>query len=472
MEGGWRSAWSWLPSAATLSAAALSAWWLRRRRVPQLPALAAGVDAGTGLQPPDAFAELLDEATHRSDLDQRPLALIHLGIDDFRLVNQACGRPVGDLVLAALPARLHAALPQAIGCSRVGGDEYVVALWADEHQAQAAAQQLLAELRRVHPVDGRQLALDASLGIALYPQHGSGQRLLVHAAAAMRAVKQAGGGAHAAFDPAMAVDLRQQSELLRDLRQALAQGRLQLVYQPMVDAQSQQLVATEALLRWDHPQRGCIGPQVLLPLSEKQGLGAEIGCWVIEEATRQAGLWRAGGLPLRVAVNLSAAQLRQDDFVDHLCRCLQRHGVPPADFVCEVSEALVLGDEGIELACFDRLAAAGIAVSIDDVGTGCASLASLRRLRAAELKIDRRFVAELERSRDARSIITAIVAMAQRLALRVVAEGVESERQRRWLLGQGCDGLQGHLIARPMPPHVLAAWARGEAAQQQAAPGG
>ncbi|MFT3820007.1 MAG: bifunctional diguanylate cyclase/phosphodiesterase [Rubrivivax sp.] len=429
----------------------------RRAAAPALP-----TDPLTGLLTREAFESVLDEATHRCDQAGSALAVMYLDLDSLRLLNDAYGHATGDRVLASMPARLQAAVPALLAASRVAGDEFMLALPGGSAEAQAAALRLRDELRRPLCIAGQELSLSASIGIALYPQHGARTRLMLQAATAMRSVKQVGGGAHAEFEPAMGVDMRQQAELLRDLRQAVAQGRLQLVYQPKIDARSLQVTAAEALLRWHHPQRGVVSPAVFVPLAERHGLMPEIGRWVIEEACRQAGAWRRQGLHMRVAVNVSGHQLRQDGWVGHLCECLQRHGVHPGRFTCEITESVAMEDTQVTRQAFERLREAGIHVSIDDFGTGHSSLAMLRKLPAAELKIDRAFVTDLDSNADARSIAETIVRMAHQLELRVVAEGVETEAQRDWLLQMGCDELQGFLFAKPMSPSALAIWASGE----------
>ena len=449
---------------ATVALPVLAIAWHRctaAKRVPA-PVPSPPTDAVTGLPARGAFEDLMDEAAHRCDRTGGLLGVIYLGLDNFRLVNEAYGHAAGDVLLAQVPARLRAAVPDAIAMTRNAGDEFIVALSGGREPAQRAATRLRDQLRASFRVDGHDVVLDVSMGIALYPQHGSRPRLLVHAATAMRAVKQAGGGAFAEFEPAMGVDMREQADLLRDLRLALARGALKLVYQPKIDAHSLQVTAAEALLRWHDEQRGVVSPAVFIPVAEKHGLIGEIGRWVIEEATRQAGTWRDQGLRMRVAVNISGHQMRQDDLVDHLCACLKQHGIPPSRFTCEITETVAMEDTRVTREAFERLRQAGVHVSIDDFGTGFSSLAMLRRLPAAELKIDRAFVTDLETSPEARSIAAAIVKMAHTLDLRVVAEGVETEDQRDWLVELGCDELQGYLFAKPMPPEVLAIWAAGE----------
>ena len=260
----------------------------------------------------------------------------------------------------------------------------------------------------------------------------------------------------------MGVDMREQAQILSDLRVAVERRQLELVYQPKIDARSLQVTAAEALLRWHHPQRGVVSPAVFIPVAERHGLIGAIGDWVIEEACRQAAEWRTMGLRMRVAVNLSGYQMRQHDLVDRIEQSLARHRIVPSRFTCEITESVAMEDTRITQQAFERLGRAGVHVSIDDFGTGYSSLASLRRLPAAELKIDRAFVSDLASSADARSITSAIVQMAHTLELRVVAEGVETEAQRDLLVAMGCDELQGFLFAKPMSAKSLALWASDE----------
>jgi EAL domain-containing protein (putative c-di-GMP-specific phosphodiesterase class I) len=224
-----------------------------------------------------------------------------------------------------------------------------------------------------------------------------------------------------------------------------------------------QITAAEALLRWRHPRRGVVSPALFVPVAERHGLIGAIGNWVIEEACRQAREWNEVGLAVRVCVNLSGYQMRQDDLVVRLGRALQRHHVPPARFTCEITESVAMEDTRVTRQAIAELGALGVRVSIDDFGTGYSSLSSLRKLPAAELKIDRAFVRDLDTSADARSIVGAIVQMAHTLGLQVVAEGVETVAQRDRLVALGCDELQGYLFAKPMSAKALALWAGGQA---------
>jgi diguanylate cyclase (GGDEF)-like protein len=416
-------------------------------------------DPLTGLVTRPEFETALDAAVLACDRSSAPLALLLVGLDNFRPLNEGYGHRVGDALLVEAARRLQASVgPQRL-VARVGGDEFAILLPAALAAAGQAAAELLQALQRPFEAEGLELRLTASIGIAAYPDHGSRPRLLAHATLAMRSVKLNGGAGHTHFDPAMAVDLRDRAELLQDLRHAAERGELQLVYQPKVDARSLQITAAEALLRWQHPRRGMISPTVFVPLAERHGLIAPIGQWVLEEACRQAAQWRERGLRMRVAVNISGHQLRQDDLVLQIESALRRHAIPPGRLTCEITETVAMEDTSQTRAAFERLRQAGLHVSIDDFGTGHSSLAALRRLPAAELKIDRAFVVDLETSERACAIVLAIVQMAHSLNLRVVAEGVETPIQRDVLVELGCDELQGYLFAKPMSAEAVALWA-------------
>ena len=418
-----------------------------------------GRDALTGLVTRPEFETVLDEAVQHCHRTGTPLAVLYLGLDNFRFINEAYGLRVGDALLVQAAQRITALLGDKHAAARMGGDEFALLLPGTMAEADTLATTLQQRLQAPFTVESLNLQLSASVGVAVYPEHGSRPRLLAHAALAMRSVKLGGGGCHAHFDPAMGVDLRDQAELLNDLRQALARGEMSLYYQPKIDARSQLVTAAEALLRWKHPRRGMVSPAVFIPLAERHGLIVALGQWVIDEACRQAGQWRQSGLRMRVAINISGHQLRQDDLVDRIETALRRHGIPPARLTCEITETVAMEDTQHTRTAFERLRSAGLHVSIDDFGTGHSSLATLRRLPAAELKIDGSFVTDLASSTQARSIVQAIVQMAHTLDLRVVAEGVETDAQRDVLVELGCDELQGYLFAKPMTATALALYA-------------
>jgi len=468
-------AWGLLASLAALALAVVHLFRLARSRQrlrTRLRAASAHIsdmghrDPLTGLVSRAEFESLLEAEVARVDHGEGQLTLIYLGLDGFRTINESYGMRVGDGLLIEVAQRLSDLVGSAPEVARVSSDEFALMLRTGRAESVARVGELLEALKSPFNVEALTLQLSASIGIACYPDHGSRPRLLSNAALAMRAVKLVGGAGHALYDPAMGVIMREQNELLQDLRHAVARHELQLVYQPKVDARTLQITAAEALLRWQHPQRGVVSPVVFVPLAERHGLIAEIGLWVIEEACRQAAQWREAGLRMRIAVNISGHQLRREDLVDQIKASLLRHRIPPGRMTCEITETVAMEDTAITRQAFERLRRAGLHVSIDDFGTGHSSLAALRRLPAAELKIDRAFVADLDEGcagvDSARSIVRAIVQMAHSLNLRVVAEGVETEAQRDELLRLGCDELQGFFFARPMTAAALGLWAEGE----------
>jgi len=424
-----------------------------------------GRDPLTGLVTRAEFEALLETEVAEADRQGASVALLYVGLDSFSNVNEAYGLRVGDGLLLQVANRLSMFVHDTPRATRVVGDEFVVLVRAGRagHASfTQAADDLQRALSKPYVVEALTLNISVSIGISRYPDHGSRPRLMANAALAMRTVKLGGGGTHALFDPAMAVDMRDQTELLQDLRQAVARHQLQLYYQPKIDAHSLQVTAAEALLRWQHPRRGLISPALFVPLAERHGLIADIGLWVIEEACRQAAQWREAGLRMRIAVNISGHQLRREDLVDQIEASLRRHHIPAGRLTCEITETVAMEDTAVTREAFERLRRAGLHVSIDDFGTGHSSLAVLRRLPAAELKIDRAFVTDLATGDEARSIVRAIVQMAHSLHLRVVAEGVETEAQRDELVRLGCDELQGYLFAKPMTATSLALWADGD----------
>ncbi len=325
----------------------------------------------------------------------------------------------------------------------------------DHRSARASALRVSEALAVPFTFESIRAQLTCSIGVAVYPEHGAVGKLLGNAALAMRSVKFNGGSDFCLYDPKMGVEVREQALLFNDLRSALEKGQFELYFQPKIDAISLQVTGAEALLRWHHSERGLISPVVFIPLAEQYGLIGPIGSWVIEEACRKAARWREQGLRMRVAVNISGYQMREDDLVERIEAALQRHGIQPDRFTCEITESVAMEDTKVTQQTFEKMRNAGFHVSIDDFGTGYSSLAALRKLPAAELKIDRAFVSDLEESEDARSIAQSIVNMATALNLRVIAEGVETPGQRDLLVAMGCNELQGFLFSLPMPAYEL-----------------
>jgi diguanylate cyclase (GGDEF)-like protein len=412
-------------------------------------------DALTGLAERDAVREwIARDAPHNGRF-----ALVVFGLDGMKKINDMFGNRAGDGVVAEMGRRVAAAAA-ALGApvvARTGGDEFTLILPAEADRARAAAlaSTVLAKLAAPVPVDGTEAHVTASAGVACAPADGDGPRMQAFADAALRAAKQAGGARVQAFEARLVDEARDRLDLLRDLRRAIDEQQLELYYQPKIDARSGKITAAEALLRWNHPKRGLIGPGVFIPLAERYGLINALGGWVIDDACRQSRAWRKAGLKMRVAINLSAAQMRQPDLVERILAALRKHGTDPSRLTCEITETVAMEDTEATQRTFARLGEAGMHLSIDDFGTGYSSLAYLRRLPAEELKIDRAFVKDLGASEDARAIVDAVIKMAHALGLRVVAEGVEKQRQHDVLVGLGCDEVQGFLHHKPMRANEL-----------------
>lgn len=417
-------------------------------------------DELTGLPNRLSFEGRLAQAQRQADAQQGQVALLVVALDGFKHVNEDFGHECGDRLLQRIAQRLRGLVtPHA--AARLGGDEFLLLLQGESpaQQALVLAVQVIDAVAQPCNAHERELSVSCSVGLALYPQHGSMSALITHAGVAMRAAKGAGGSTYAVFDARMVVDTRDQAELLRDLRMALARAQLELFYQPKIHAPSAQITGVEALLRWHHPQRGTISPNIFIPMAERHGLINALGAWVIDEACRQARAWRDEGLRMRVAINLSAHQLRQRDLPQRIAQALRKHQINPDLLTCEITESVAMEDTEATLRFFTELAAVGVHISIDDFGSGYSSLAYLRKLPAGELKIDRSFVLDLESSEEARKIASAVVQLAQALKLKVVAEGVETEEQYQILRQFGCDELQGFLFARPMSAKALGLWA-------------
>ena len=430
----------------------------------------ATVDNLTGLPTRLYFESKLTEAARKCRDGGARLAVYFIDLDGFKPVNDTFGHSSGDRVLEQVGQRLKALARGAGVAARVGGDEFV--LLAPAAGARAAAAQLAGRvievLSKPYRVDEREVTISCSVGIALYPEGCSSNKLIARADAAMYAAKRAGGSRHCFYSREMDADVQQNFDMLRDLREALVRNELELFFQPKVDARSGKVTAAEALIRWNHPTRGLVMPGEFIPLAERSGLIGPLGDWVIEAACKQARAWRDKGLRMRVAINLSAYQMRQDDIADRITGALARYRIHPSLLTCEITESAAMEDTLATQETFRRLGELGAHLSIDDFGTGYSSLSYLRQLPAQELKIDMSFVKDIESGADARAVVDAVVKLAHALGLKVVAEGVENTRQQQILVELGCDELQGYLFAKPMSARALLLWAIGDRSESVA----
>jgi diguanylate cyclase (GGDEF)-like protein len=419
------------------------------------------VDSLTQLPTRVYFEDQLAAAATKADANSNRLALLFIDLDGFKPVNDTYGHSIGDRVLEQVGQRLKAMSRGKDVVARVGGDEFLLLLINVTNQEAVAqvAQRLIQGLSHPYAVEGREVMISCSVGIAMYPDGCSHAKLIARADAAMYSSKRSGGSTHCFYSPAMDADAEAQFTLLRDLRKAIAAKEFELFYQPKIDARSGKVTAVEALLRWKHPTQGILLPNVFIPIAERFGLIGPLGNWVIEDACRQSQQWREKGLRMRVAINLSAHQMRQEDIVERITGALQAHRIHPSLLTCEITESAAMEDTKTTQTTFRRLGELGTHLSIDDFGTGYSSLAYLRKLPAEELKIDRSFIMDLEHSADARAVVDAVIKLAHALGLKVVAEGVENQRQQQILEEMQCDELQGFLFARPMSGRALLLWA-------------
>lgn len=382
-------------------------------------------------------------------------ALMFMDLDGFKPVNDAFGHHIGDQLLCEVAARLRENLHSNDTLARIGGDEFVLLMELDDPQdALTIAARQVNVVSRTFEVAGNVLQVSVSIGICIYPGNGQTQHeLLMNADAAMYHTKAAGKNGYNFFDPSMNTNARNKLQLLQELRTAIDQWQFCLYYQPKFDAVTGAPVGAEALLRWDHPERGLLGPDQFIGLAEKTGLIIAIGEWVLDEACRQMREWYEQGYShWRIAVNLSALQFCHSGLVDTVADTLARHCLPANCLTLEITETTAMSDADASLNVLQKLADMGVDLSIDDFGTGYSSLMYLKRLPANEIKIDRGFVRDLEHDSDDAAIVSAIVALGQALNLRIVAEGVETSVQQSFLTRLGCSSLQGFLLGHPLPP--------------------
>ena len=429
-------------------------------------------DTLTGLPNRTLLADRIEQAIGRVAEQGGCFALMFIDLDGFKPVNDAFGHHVGDQLLKAVAARLRGHLHSQDTLARIGGDEFVLLVELDEpDDAMNVAVKQVNLMARPFRVAEHDLQLSASLGIVLYPGNGLDQHeLLRNADAAMYHAKNGGKNGYSFFDVSMNSNARQQLQLLQDLRTALEQNQFRLHYQPKFDAVQRQPIGAEALLRWEHPQHGLMLPDRFIGLAEKTGLIIPIGEWVLGEACRQMRQWMDQGHDdWRIAVNLSAIQFCHVGLVDSVAGALAANGLPANHLTLEITETTAMRDADASLHVLQRLSDMGVDLSIDDFGTGYSSLMYLKRLPANELKIDRGFVRDLEQDSDDAAIVSAIVALGQALGLRIVAEGVETDRQQDFLTRLGCDSLQGYLLGQPVPAEQFMTGLQALRARQQQA---
>lgn len=409
-----------------------------------------------------------------ADLDPsaEPFALVMIDLDSFKQINDALGFPAGDALLSAVAARLRELLGERDRVARIGSDEFALVLaGASDRQVIAARLEHLADrLKQPYDLclqDARQsLEVSISMGIALFPEDGRDiQQLLRAAELALNSARAAGGCGWKFFEPALQTAAEHRRRLEDDLRAAVAGRELQLAYQPIVELATGMIIGAEALLRWPHPQRGMVPPDVFIPLAEEIGLIGVIGLEVVDAACRQLVHWRQTGHVLYCSLNVSARQIPDALPPAHLLELLSRHAVPPSSLALEITESLLMRDVTVAQRWIESLRVAGVRIFLDDFGTGFSSLSYLKRFPLDTVKIDKSFIRDLHDDRNDRGLVEAIIAMAETLGLHVVAEGIEDARQLALLKEMRCRYGQGYLFARPMAAEDFAAMLASERAK-------
>jgi diguanylate cyclase (GGDEF)-like protein len=396
------------------------------------------------------FRERLEEAFAKLE-PGRGCAILCLDLDHFKTVNDTLGHPVGDELLKVVAGRLLSAVNGTDMVARIGGDEFAIVQTAVRRPEQCSelAAHIVELVGRPYEIDGRKIDIGTSVGIAIAPSDGTNpDQLLKNADMALYLAKSDGRGTHRFFEREMDRRLQARHGLELDLRAAISKGEFELHYQPIIRLSDGRVSGFEALVRWNHPQRGRIAPLQFIPLAEETGLILPLGEWVLRTACAQAAQWSQ---PASVAVNLSAAQFKGRNLVQVVLSALASSGLPPSRLDLEITESVLLQDEANTLATLHQLRDLGVRISMDDFGTGYSSLAYLRSFPFDKIKIDRSFVRDMPERNDSRAIIRAVASLAKSLEIATIVEGIETEEQLEMAKAEGCIEAQGYLFSKPMP---------------------
>jgi len=411
-------------------------------------------DALTKLPNRLLLVDRIQQATQECKRSKTMCAVLFVDLDRFKTVNDSLGHFVGDELLRAVAERLRSTVRLEDTVSRLGGDEFVILLRHVAHAEDAVlvARKIIEILSRPIQSHVHELHVTCSIGISLYPHHGEiAETLITSADVAMYHVKKSGRNDFQFFTEAMSTFFPQRLALENELRKALDGQQFVLHYQPKIDVMSGKLTGVEALVRWNHPERGLVAPAEFIPLAEETGLIIPLGRWVLREACSQSKAWQVQGLPsLRVAVNISGVQFQQKDLVDSIARALTESALDPRCLELEITESVVMQNASEAIVMLEKLSKMGVDISIDDFGTGYSSLSYLKRFSIHKLKIDQSFIRDISQNQDDAAIVQAIIALAHSLRLRVVAEGVEHEEQLQFLRSLGNDEYQGYFHSKPL----------------------
>lgn len=412
------------------------------------------------------FTDRAEQALASAQIHKRGCALLLLDLDHFKIINDSLGHNVGDQLLKLVGERLQALFGPGVTLARLGGDEFAVLAESCPQVAQAAglAQRMLDAMKQPFIFDGHQLFISASIGISLFPNDAlSAEQLLRNADSALFKAKSAGRESYALYTEELTAHAQNRVEIASELRRALEQQELCVYYQPVHDLNSSRLIGVEALVRWQHPERGLVPPGEFIPIAERTGLIADIDAWVMDQACRQMCDWLGQGAPLGfIAINVSSRLFARRELYEQVAQVLHQTGLDPAFLELEVTESAVMDDPEVALEQLHRLRELGLRLAIDDFGTGYSSLLRLKRLPVQKLKIDQGFVAGLPWDEDDAAIVRVVIALAKSMGMQVHAEGIEQVEQARFLLDQQCDMGQGYWFGRPVPAGEID-WSRAPA---------
>ncbi|WP_246832780.1 bifunctional diguanylate cyclase/phosphodiesterase [Thalassospira sp. MCCC 1A01428] len=429
-------------------------------------------DVLTSLPNRTLFLDRLRQALLSARRFQRGLTVLFVDLDRFKDINDHFGHDVGDLMIQEMGQRLSRIIRDSDTAARLGGDEFAI-IQTDVQNIEdtiVLAQRIIDELAQPFDCRGIRLHSTASVGITLFPEDGDNpEQLVKNADMAMYAAKAEGRNNYRFFLPSMHERVKERKTIEEDLRNALDYNQLELFYQPKVDCQTEQVVGAEALVRWNHPERGLILPGEFISVAEECGLINRLGAWVLREACKQTQIWRENGMPdLRMAVNLSPAQFQDAELVRTVTQTLQTTKLPQGTLELEITESILMNNPEKAVSTLKELKKLGVGISIDDFGTGYSSLNYLKRFPVTSIKIDRSFVNDINVDPDDKAIVDAVIGLGHSLHLDVVAEGVEEIEQLKYLQAKGCDFIQGFLFSKPLPVPVFEKWVTERAAKYKA----
>ncbi|UFZ06558.1 EAL domain-containing protein [Bradyrhizobium ontarionense] len=426
-----------------------------RRRAEARIAYMAHHDGLTGLPNREFFQQRLTQELDGAASDAKRIAVMCIDLDLFKTVNDSFGHPMGDRLLQAVAGRLRQQMHGGHLAARLGGDEFAVILGhTGAKDASECAGRLIAALSAPYDIDGNELVIGASIGIALSPGDGAScEELMKNADMALYRAKRDRGRVHRFFEKEMDLQAQKRRDMEHDLRRAFAQSEFELHYQPLVDVATNAIAGFECLLRWRHPDKGMISPADFIPVAEDIGLIVPLGEWVLREACHEAAKWPDG---IKLAVNLSAAQFRSRNLVQVVVQALAQSALAPERLELEITESILLAETEANLATLHQLRRLGIRISMDDFGTGYSSLSYLRSFPFDKIKIDRSFVKDVTQRSDCVAIVRAISGLGRSLNITTTAEGVETAEQLDWLRAEGCNQVQGFLFSAARPPSEIA----------------